>query len=498
MKHLLVIVASLTLFGHPASETRTISVKEFGARGDGLSDDTAAIQTGLNAACGERLLIETTTGAGVSPVVITTKAPHGFMNSSSVTVEGVRGNTNANGRWSATVLTPTTVALYNQQGRASVGNAAYASGGTAAAPITPGLYFPAGTYNISSALITGCAMTLSGDGPTKSILFQTHQYTLIHGIIANHSLSITDMAINTTPLTVNYGMIAVFGGTSVEAAPMLGRTFSFHRFNSSGFNFGMDINGTSETDLLASITVDDCDISVGTEANAVSQPINAANAVFLTVVNSVLSGDGNNDHAIYTLAIRGALIRNNLIQNHGNSAIKLLQGGFHDTACPTIQNYTSWTIDNNRIVGSKMAIAAYSYCALVMPSIVISNNTISNIQDTYFGDYAAVYVESNCQSTMEQVSSSGNIFTNLGLGGIVLHSQVQGDATCTAKTAQGTISSFISIRDTFVNWSMTSVGSFPAINSNGQNLLHATISQLSATSTGNIALNLASFATVNE
>jgi len=277
---------------------------------------------------------------------------------------------------------------------------------------------------------------------------------------------------------------------------MLGYKFTFLRVNSSGFNFGMDINGTSETDLLASITVDDCNISVSTEANAISQPINAANARFLTVQNSTLTGDGNNDHGIYTLAIRGVLIENNLLQNHGNSAIKLLQGGFSSPTCPTTQNYTSWTIDNNKIIGSKMAIAVYSYCALVMPSIVISNNRISNIPDTYLGDYAAVYVQSNCQSNMLEVSSTGNTFTNLGLGGIVLASQIEGDKTCAATTAQGTISSFTSTGDTFSNWSMASVGTFPAINSTGQNLIHASISKLTAD--GNIALNLAAFATVTE
>jgi hypothetical protein len=328
---------------------------------------------------------------------------------------------------------------------------------------------------------------------------------VIHGIVANYSLSMEDIAINTTPLTVDYGMIAVFAGTSADAAPMLGDTFTFVRFHSSGFNFGLDINGTSETDVLASITVDDCNIAVGTQANAVSQPINAANARFLTVENSTLNGDSlpngeiHNDHAIYTLAIRGVLIQNNLIQNHGNSAIKLLQGGFHSATCPTAQDYTSWTINNNRIVGSRLAIAVYSYCALIMPSVVISNNTISNIPNTYLGDYAAVYVQSNCQSNMAQVLSTGNTFSNLGLGGIVLASQVESDGACTAKTAQGIISNFASIGDTFHNWSMTSAGTFPAINSTGLNLIHASVAQLSAdgASNGNVALNLSAFADVN-
>ncbi len=406
---LVFLAATIALHG------QTVSIKQFGALGDGVTDDTAAIQSGFDAACG--------------------------------TLSQV--------------------------------------------------YFPAGTYNISSPLVTGCALFLSGDGPTSSVIFQTHQYTSMHGIVANYPLRMEDIAVNTAPLTVNYGMVGVFGGTSVAAAPMLGYSFTFVRFHSSGFNFGMDINGTSETDVLDSILVDDCDISVGTEANAVSQPINAANALFLTVQNSTLTGDGNNDHAIYTLAVRGVLIRNNLLQNHGNSAIKLLQGGFHAPSCPAIQNYTSWTIDNNQINGSKMAIAAYSFCALVMPSIVISNNRISNIPDNYLGDYAAVYVQSNCESNMLDVRSGGNTFLNLGLGGIVLASQIEGDTACTAATAQGTISSFSSAGDTFLNWSLTSPGTFPAINSTGVNLIHASVSQMTAAANGSVALNLSAFASVN-
>ncbi len=482
-----------------------VSIRSFGAKGDGVADDTAAIQSALDTACGDSFAKSGATGAGVSPIVITTHQPHTFLNHSLLMVAGVAGNTNANGNWSATVLSPTTVALYSATGQASTGNGAYVSGGTVAAPVTPHLYFPSGTYNISSPIVTGCSMFLSGDGPTRSVIFQTHQYTSIHGIVANHSLRLEDIAVNTTPLTVNYGMVGVFGGTSVEAAPMLGDEFTFVRFNSTGFNFGLDINGTSETDVLASITVDQSNIAIGTEANAVSQPINAANALFLTVTNSTLTGDSvpggtvNNDHGIYTLAVRGALIENNLIQNNGNSAIKVLQGGFHSPSCPTIQNYTSWTIRNNQIVGSDLAIAAYSFCALVMPAIVISGNQISNIQDDYPGDYAAVYIQSNCQSNMLSVVSTGNTFTNLGLGGIVLDSQVQADTTCAQPAAQGTISNFTSSGDSFVNWSMASPGTFPAINSTGQNLIHASVSQLNANSAagGNVALNLSAFASVS-
>jgi hypothetical protein len=62
--------------GRKGGETRTVSVRDFGAKGDGVADDTAAIQIGLNAACKDGFIISAATGAGVSPIVITTTAPH--------------------------------------------------------------------------------------------------------------------------------------------------------------------------------------------------------------------------------------------------------------------------------------------------------------------------------------------------------------------------------------------------------------------------------------
>src|SRR5580698_8388550 len=105
MKYLSIFMMIAIASSTPAAKmpTGAVSVKGFGAKGDGVTDDTAAIQSGFDAACGQRYTIAMTTGAGVSPIVITTTAPHTFLNGSTLTIEGVKGNTNANGRWSATV-----------------------------------------------------------------------------------------------------------------------------------------------------------------------------------------------------------------------------------------------------------------------------------------------------------------------------------------------------------------------------------------------------------
>jgi polygalacturonase len=75
-----VFVCAAAAFGQASKrnsgEVRTVSIKDFGAKGDGAADDTAAIQIGLDAACKDSFAISAVTGAGVSPIVITTTAPH--------------------------------------------------------------------------------------------------------------------------------------------------------------------------------------------------------------------------------------------------------------------------------------------------------------------------------------------------------------------------------------------------------------------------------------
>jgi hypothetical protein len=62
--------------------------------------------------------------SNTSPVVITTTAAHGLTTGDFVFVDGVEGNTGANGHYSITVLTPTTFSLTT-----STGTGAYTSGG---------------------------------------------------------------------------------------------------------------------------------------------------------------------------------------------------------------------------------------------------------------------------------------------------------------------------------------------------------------------------------
>jgi Pectate lyase superfamily protein len=404
-----------------AKPQQTISIRAFGAKGDGAADDTAAIQRALDAACGARNVAR--------------------------------------------------------------------------------IHVPSGTYNISSPLVPRCAMFIAGDGPL-SIIRQIVHGTSNHGISTEYALTLQDISVNTVPLTTDKGMAAVFRKDSSPVSGA-GQAFTFVRFNSSGLNFGIDIAGgpTLEDDLGA-VLVKECNLTVNTEINAVANPVNVRNGDSLTVEDSTLTGDGNNDHAIYLIGVRRVLIQRNSIRNHGNSAVKLLTGGFRADACPVRGvggDYSSWVLLNNAITDSKLALAAYTYCDVKLPSLVISDNRIYNILNTYAGDAAAIYIQANCQSLIENVTMSGNVFQDIGLSGVFLLSSIQGGPPCADLIAQGTIDSFIGTGDRFVNFSISYPGAYYAISTSGKNIRRAIVSQMSADgrTNGRAALNLGAIAQVS-
>jgi hypothetical protein len=355
------------------------------------------------------------------------------------------------------------------------------------------VHLPAGTYNISAPLVARCAMTIEGEGPERSIIFQTVHGKLNHAIATAYPLTVQDLGINTEAIAEDLQMVAVFR-SDTSPVPSTGQAFTFQRFHSSGFNFAIDIAASAGN--LGDVVVRDSKLSVSTSAGAVSNPVNVRNAESLTVENNTLLGDGNNDHAIYLIGVRKILIRKNIIDHHGNSAIKLLTQGFHSPSCPALSDdYSSWIVMNNTITNSKLALAAYTYCDIKLPGLVIAYNQISNIDDHYEGDNAAMYIEAACQSVMENVTLAGNTFSDIGLSGVFLLSSTEGPP-CAGPRARGTIGSFSSTGDTFVNFSTAYPGAYFAISASGPNLKHATIRGLRSDgrTNGRGPLNLDAFA----
>jgi hypothetical protein len=379
---------------------------------------------------------------------------------------------------------------------------------TAACTGSGRLSVPSGTYNISSPLTTGCAMFIAGDGPLTSIIFMTVHSSLNHGIIANYPLTLQDISINTSRIMADLAMVAVFRKDTFT--PSAGQDYTFLRFNSSGFNFGLDVAGVGPgPDQIGAVIVRECNISVSTGVPSgsftpVSNMVNVRTAASLTVEDSILSGDGNNDHGIYVIGVRKLLIENNTIQGNHDSSVKVLSGGFGtgDTVCDTGQDYKSWTVRGNTIQNSDFAMAFYAYCNSRLPLLSITNNQVYNMTDTYLGNGGTAIIEPSCNSIMADVVMSGNVFQNITQGGVLLLSSVQNpQGPCSSATAAGDISNFVSTGDTYINWSTINPGTYSAISAQGSpvNLLRATVSQLSVDggTNGLQALNLGAFAQVS-
>lgn len=79
--------------------------------GDGASAWQGVGLSGTGSWDGTPLSITAVSGAGVSPIQITTAVPHGLVTGQTVAIYGVAGNTNCNGTFLVTVTGPTTVNL---------------------------------------------------------------------------------------------------------------------------------------------------------------------------------------------------------------------------------------------------------------------------------------------------------------------------------------------------------------------------------------------------
>jgi hypothetical protein len=90
-----------------------------------LASDTAGVYSTPNTAIvAGNTNVTTTTGNGVSPIVVTTSGTHKFTTGDSVTISGVVGNTAANGTFTITYVGTNQFSLDG-----TTGNGAYSSGG---------------------------------------------------------------------------------------------------------------------------------------------------------------------------------------------------------------------------------------------------------------------------------------------------------------------------------------------------------------------------------
>ena len=154
---------------------------------------------------------------------------------------------------------------------------------------------------------------------------------------------------------------------------------------------------------------------------------------------------------------------------------------------------------DNIIQNSDFAGAFYTYCDTQVPVIVYTGNRISNMTDIYVSNGATLIFEPSCSSAMPSIVMGGNVFQNVTQGGVLIQASSQFPlGPCASSALIGTVGSFVSTGDQYINWSTLSSGTYFAISANGPaaNLLRASVSQLTADGQGNgrAALNLGAFA----
>jgi Pectate lyase superfamily protein len=148
----------------PTGVVPVFNVKNFGAVGNGIIDDTVAIQNTINAAAPiggtvyfphnnpNSIPVLVSAASNASPIEITTSSPHGLSTGQLVWVTGVLGNLAANGYFICTVVDGSHVTL-----NGSTGSGTYTSGGTI--QLVQG-------YRVTSPLTVSPNLRLVGDGST--------------------------------------------------------------------------------------------------------------------------------------------------------------------------------------------------------------------------------------------------------------------------------------------------------------------------------------------
>ncbi len=167
---------------------------------DGATNMSAALLD-LNTADSGNKLVSTTTGSGVSPIVVTTTAAHGYSNGDLVYIDTVGGCTAANGVWKIANVAASTMELTNPITSANAtGNGAYTSGGYVVC--LGGVSTAGDTWDDFSAAIVGVKQNLL----TR---------TLVNGIADADDVTFTSV----TGATVE--AVAIFQDTGTETTSLM-------------------------------------------------------------------------------------------------------------------------------------------------------------------------------------------------------------------------------------------------------------------------------------
>ena len=164
---------------------------------------TSALQTpgGMANSMTVSYSISNTTGAGISPIVVTTTSTHALVTGQQVIISGVNGNTASNGQYQITVINTTQFSL-----NGTTGNGAYTGSGTVN---TTGFAFPINFTEGTPVLAVG------NDGYTAAQISTTSFGDAIFTAATNQPFSGTSSSL-TISQAANYQTTIAAGSNGVS------------------------------------------------------------------------------------------------------------------------------------------------------------------------------------------------------------------------------------------------------------------------------------------
>ena len=200
--HVMVLLFSLSLHAQASHEGRnvyrSITNEVFGETDITFENSSATTVPSF----------DVTDASNASPIVVTTSAAHGVVNTEWVVIEDVTGNTAANGIFEAASVTSTTMALVG-----STGNGAYIANGVLGGFKTVAGTWLDGSLNNFTASAAG-VLTYTFPSPRRVIVFHTESTNLVtdpgnpvchYAILHNDNVLLKSIAERNLPSILAFG-----------------------------------------------------------------------------------------------------------------------------------------------------------------------------------------------------------------------------------------------------------------------------------------------------
>lgn len=318
------------------------------------------------------------------------------------------------------------------------------------------ILFQGGTYQHDNTILTNSRyLTLRGQGQYITKLQLTATGALKHAIKASGTtgyLGIFDMEISpSTALTADHGMYMATMDATVETLAT-SAVLEVARVRSIGFNFGTGCNGDVSIKVQRCQTTDSYIKTQGLNTSSISDPISAQQVQWAIAERNVTDNTNLGDHCIYYIHAINVRAVGNECQNVKDFALKIISQPLVNGVTNTLG---SWTVTDNYLHDAVGGATFTVSQAHIMPHLNARNNTFTTI-GTGGASATSLVVTAQDTAVIRKVDVSGTVMDGLQVAGIQF-------ATAAGATIEHAIAQDLTIR----NWSISSVGTYAALNYSG-------------------------------